>query len=319
LNKAIYLNHIKAIRYFLKSNALLCLSIKYCFKSIILPVILLTPITFYSFANEPITPIVKKYNIDNKKFELGQMLFKDTRLSGNQKTSCYSCHDIKSGGADGLKTPTNLTLNSTTILNINKNYYIGWRGKYTQLKPHLEMIFANPKVMATNWELTIHELKSDTSYPELFNYLYADGISKESVIDSVLYYESNLVIPSKFDEFLLGNVDAISLSAKQGYNKFKDYGCASCHQGSNVGGNVFQKLGVIVPYKGIKGKYKAEKLRVPSLRNVAQTAPYLHNGSIDSLKDVIKIMAKHQLGQTLAEKEVDQIADFLTSLNSIPE
>jgi len=181
------------------------------------------------------------------------------------------------------------------------------------------MILENPKIMGADWGFVIPSFKSEALYSKLFNTLYDDGVSKENIIDAVLYYESNLVIPSKFDEFLLGDVDAISLSAKKGYEKFKDYGCVSCHQGANVGGNLFQELGVTLPYKGVNGNYKAEKLRVPSLRNVARTAPYLHNGSVKSLKKAIEIMAKHQLGQNLTDVEIDQIAEFLTSLNSITE
>jgi cytochrome c peroxidase len=288
-------------------------------KKLIVTSTLFLPTFFYCYANEPITPILEKNNLNIQKFELGKMLFEDTRLSGNQNTSCYSCHNLEKGGDDGLKTPANLSLNSPTILNVSKNYYIGWFGKYSQLKPQLEMILENPKVMGTNWAFVIPTFKKDAIYSEVFNSLYENGISKENIIDSILYYESNLVAPSKFDEFLLGNNDAISFSAKQGYNKFKDYGCASCHQGANVGGNIFQKLGVVLPYKDINGTYKADKLRVPSLRNVARTAPYFHDGSVKSLQDVIKIMAKHQLGQILTSEEINQIADFLKSLNSIVE
>lgn len=275
--------------------------------------------TLYCFASEPITPIFKNNNVNIKKFELGQLLFKETRLSGNQKKSCHTCHNIVDGGDDGLKTPENLPRNSPTILNVSKNYYLGWLGKYSQLKPHLEMIFSKPEVMGTNWSFVIDSFQDDLLYSEKFRLLYEDGISKENIIDAVLYYQSNLIAPSTFDKFLLGDLNAISLSAQKGYSKFKDYGCASCHQGANVGGNVFQKLGVVIPYEGVNGTYESHKLRVPSLRNVARTAPYLHKGSIKSLKNVIKVMAKHQLGQTLASEEVDQISDFLTSLNSIVE
>ena len=244
------------------------------------------------------------------------MLFDDERLSSTQKTSCKSCHDITTGGDDGLQTPANLSFNSPTILNVGKNYYVGWQGKFNQLKPHLEMILDNPKVMGTDWDDVLGAFNNDFVYLERFQSLYKNGISKENIIDAIVYYEENLIAPSKFDEFLLGNTDAINLSAKQGYIKFKDYGCVSCHQGANVGGNLFQKLGVALPFKGDNGQYKEKRLRVPSLRNVARTAPYLHNGSVDSLKDVIKIMAKYQLGQTLADTEVDQIHEFLKSLNS---
>ena len=296
-----------------------CLFLKLRINTLFIICILFVQMASYCFANEPIYPIPKPDNINVEKFELGQTLFKEVKLSGNQQTSCYSCHNVAAGGSDGLKTSKNLPFNSSTILNVSKNYYIGWKGKFTQLKPHLEMLFANPNVMGTNWPLTLSELKANSLYLQWFNSLYDDGISKENIIDAVLYYETNLIVPSKFDKFLLGDESAISFSAKQGYNKFKDYGCASCHQGANVGGNVFQKLGVVAPYKGINGQYKTEKLRVPSLRNVAQTAPYFHDGSVHSLRRVVSIMAKHQLGQTLEIEDVEQIIAFLTSLNSITE
>lgn len=286
-------------------------------KNIVLTCILFIQFTSHCLANEPIYPIYQKDNLNIKKFELGQLLFKEVKLSGNQQTSCQSCHNIAEGGADGLKTSKNLAFNSPSILNVSKNYYFGWQGRFTQLENHLRMLFENPKVMGTNWPFTLIALKKDPLYSELFRLLYKNGISKENIIDSILYYESNLIVPSLFDDFLLGNQNAISVSAKEGYKKFKDYGCASCHQGANVGGNVFQVLGVTVPYNGTDGEYEAKKLRVPSLRNVARTSPYFHNGSIQSLRDAIEIMAKHQLGKELSNEDINQIVDFLTSLNSI--
>lgn len=294
-----------------------CLSLILYFKRLILICALFTSITLHCIAADPISPIFKTDNLNIKKFELGQMLFDDKRLSGTQRTSCKSCHEIATGGDDGLQTPANLSLNTPTILNVGKNYYVGWLGKFNQLKPHLEMILDNPKVMGTDWNYVLSAFNNDFEYSEKFQSLYKNGISKENIIDAILYYEENLISPSKFDKFLLGNTDAISSSAKQGYNKFKDYGCVSCHQGANLGGNIFQKLGIALPFKGAEGKYKTKKLRVPSLRNVARTAPYLHNGSVDSLKETIKIMAKYQLGETLTNTEVDQIYAFLKSLNSI--
>lgn len=276
-------------------------------------------ITFSCIAIEPIIPIVKNPSIDTEKFELGELLFKDNRLSGNQNTSCYSCHNLTAGGDDGLKTSINLSTNSPTVFNVSKNYYLGWLGKYNQLKLHLEMILNNPKVMNIDWAFTINALANDVVYTKLFKAIYKTGVSKTNIINALLYYEENLILPSKFDAFLLGDINAISASAKKGYEKFKDYGCASCHQGANVGGNVFQKLGVINTFSGENGNYATKTLRVPSLRNVAVTSPYLHDGSVKSLKGVIKLMAKYQLGQTLTDTEVDQIHDFLKTLTSIIE
>lgn len=276
-------------------------------------------ITFSCIAIEPIIPIVQNTSLNIEKFELGKLLFKDNRLSGSQDTSCHSCHNLATGGDDGLKTPVNLSTNSPTVFNASKNFYLGWLGNYSELKPHLEMILNNPKVMGINWAFTINALKNDAVYSKLFNSIYKEGVSETHIINALLYYEQNLILPSKFDEFLLGDTNAISASAKKGYEKFKDYGCASCHQGTNVGGNVFQKLGVVNTFSGVNGIYETKKLRVPSLRNVAVTSPYLHDGSVKSLKSVINIMAKYQLGQTLTDTEVDQIHDFLKTLTSITE
>ncbi|WP_179078317.1 cytochrome c peroxidase [Colwellia sp. UCD-KL20] len=296
---------------FLLLNALTNKRVYSCF--------LFSCLTFSCIAIEPIIPIVKNPSIDTKKFNLGELLFKDHRLSGNQNTSCYSCHNLTLGGDDGLKTSVNLLTNSPTVFNVSKNYYLGWLGKYNQLKPHLEMILNNPKVMNIDWNFTINVLAKDVAYSKMFQAIYKTGVSKANIINALLYYEENLILPSKFDAFLLGDTNAISASAKKGYEKFKDYGCASCHQGANVGGNVFQKLGVIHKFSGENGNYVTKKLRVPSLRNVAVTSPYLHDGSVTSLKWVIKIMAKYQLGQTLTDTEVDQIHDFLKTLTSITE
>lgn len=289
----------------LKTFTLTCLLLSYGF--------------FNCLASEPITAISQPKNLDTQKFELGKRLFKEPLLSVNQDTSCHSCHDFATGGDDGLKTSENLTFNSPTIFNVSQNYSFGWRGQFDKLSQHLDFALANPKVMGSDWPLVIKAFKRDSHYLKSFNTVYKGDISKETITAAILYFESNLILPSPFDAFLLGDEYAISSTAKKGYENFKDYGCVSCHQGANVGGNIFQELGVIHSYKGIDGQYQTKKLRVPSLRNVANTAPYLHDGSIKSLDNVIAIMAEYQLGQILTDLEIKQIIAFLTSLNSITE
>jgi len=273
--------------------------------------------TFNSFASEPISPLIPTANLNIHKFELGKRLFKDTRLSGNKVTSCHTCHDLNKGGDDGLAIAPKQTFNSPTIYNASKNYTIGWLGSFTSSKQHLESILANKNIMGTNWPFTIKALKEDEHYRRAFDRLYQNDINQENIIDALSYFETNLIEPSKFDQFLMGDLKAISPAAIVGYETFKDYGCISCHQGVNVGGNIFQTLGVFQTYTGIDGHYQTKKLRVPSLRNVTRTAPYLHDGSIDSLSQTIKVMAEHQLGQSLTDLEVSQIIAFLESLNSI--
>jgi cytochrome c peroxidase len=294
-------------------------ALKSHFKKLTFTCILLIHGFSSGFANEPITPIYQTKNLDIQKFELGKTLFKETLLSTNQTTSCHSCHDFATGGDDGLQTPDTLSFNSPTIFNVSKNYFFGWRGQFDTLDQHLDYVLANPKVMGADWPVAVKALKQDPIYLDKFNLVYEGDISKETITAALLYFEQNIILPSPFDAFLQGDKYAISASAKKGYKHFKDYGCVSCHQGANVGGNIFQTLGVVYPYKGLDGQYQTKKLRVPSLRNVAKTAPYLHDGSINALNSVIAIMAEYQLGQTLTMEEIDQIAAFLTSLNSITE
>ena len=288
------------------------------FKRTLIGCILFVTGSFHTLANEPIAPIAPNPYLNNQKFSLGRMLFNDTRLSEKLGNACHTCHDTKLGGDDGISKPAGLAFNTPTVLNASKNYYLGWLGKFNELTPHTTFILNNPKVMGTNWPVALAAFDIDPNYSRSFSALY-QGVSKEAVIDALQYYVRNLIVPSPFDAYLLGDQDAISSDAKLGYKHFKDYGCISCHQGENVGGNSFQTLGVFHSYKGVNGNYQVKRLRVPSLRNVARTSPYLHDGSINSLTLAITTMAEFQLGQTLTSTEVNQIKAFLESLSSIDE
>ena len=174
------------------------------------------------------------------------------------------------------------------------------------------------------------KLSQDEIYVKEFDALYAEGISANNIQDAIVAFERSLVTPnSRFDKFLRGDKSAISASEKQGYDLFKSYGCAACHQGANVGGNMFQKLGVVANYFADRGhitvpdggRFNVTKreedrhvFRVPSLRLVALSEPYLHDGGEKTLEDVIGVMAKYQLGRSIPKEHIDLIIAFLKTL-----
>jgi len=285
-----------------------------------------------SFRSEPITPI-NFPEVISEQMLLGRQLFFDTRLSAANDYSCASCHDVSSHGADGQRTAQRpdggwMALNSPTIFNLVYNHRFGWRGNLRNLHLHLEGLFAKGSAMGLSTEKLLAKLAT-TEYPQIFDKLYVDGLNERNLIAALVAYESALTTPSAFDRYLLGEQDAISPAAAKGYVKFQQYGCISCHQGSNIGGNLYQKLGVMRPYYAEQrpakpvdfGRYKLTGLerdkfffRVPSLRNVSLTAPYLHDGSIETLAQVINIMAEYQLGVTIPEQDVELLTEFLQSL-----
>lgn len=280
---------------------------------------------------EPILPIPPAPHFDPDKVALGEKLFRDVRISKNNSIACATCHHLEFSGADGLPRSirmdgTQTTLHTPTIFNVSLNFQLFWDGR----KKHLEEQIQTPRDTQTEWHEVLAKLRNDPDYKPAFLKAYpGEGMTEETLKNAIVIFERSLVTPNApFDRYLRGQDNAISDKAKSGYRLFKDYGCISCHQGVNIGGNLYQKLGVIVDYYNKNsatdadlGRYNLTKLeadkfvfRVPSLRNVAVTAPYFHNGSIPSLREAILIMADHQLGRPISEQDVELIIEFLNTL-----
>ena len=162
-----------------------------------------------------------------------------------------------------------------------------------------------------------------TEYKNRFNKVYKQGLTKDSLVDAIAEYEKSLItINAPFDKFLRGDENAISEAAKKGYRLFKDQGCIACHHGINVGGNLYAKFGAVKEAEVIsKGRFEITKneldlyhFKVPSLRNIELTYPYLHDGRFDTLEDTVKFMAYHQLGKTLKDEDIENIVSFLKTL-----
>lgn len=292
-------------------------------------IFLILVIFLYSLYGENITPLPKTIKTDPKKVELGKMLFFDPILSKDNTISCASCHDLDNGGDDGKKVSTGISgkqgsINAPTVLNAVFNFRQFWDGRAKDLQEQAAGPIENPVEMGNSFENLIKTLKN-SSYNDMFLEIYPNGITKENITDALAEYEKTLITPnSPFDRYLKGDKDALSQDQKEGYELFKTKGCIACHNGTNIGGNMYSKFGVIfsIHDKNL-GRYNITKdendkyfFKVPSLRNVDQTAPYFHNGSEPSLKKAVEFMAEYQLGRTIPDQEIDKIVAFLHSLTA---
>lgn len=286
-----------------------------------------------SWQNEPIQPIPLKVALDTNKVKLGEILFADPRLSIDDQVSCLSCHRLDLGGADRQTRSIGATgvptkVNTPTVFNVAYNFRFNWNGQFETLEAQIAGLVEN--VMGISWEQIIPKLQQVPDYVQRFNTIYAGGITSRNVIDAIAVYERSLNTPnSRFDQLLSGDYTALTVEEREGYRLFKSYGCVSCHQGVNVGGNLFQTFGVVGDYFTDRGnitpadygRYNVTGsendrfvFRVPSLRNVAITPPYFHDGTAQTLEKAIAVMAKYQLGRPLPPEDVRRIAQFLHTL-----
>ena len=282
-------------------------------------------------SKEPIQPIPAAKGQDPAMVELGKKLFFDPRLSKSGFISCNSCHNLSMGGSDNLKTSIGHNwqqgpINSPTVLNSSLNLAQFWDGRAKDLKAQAGGPIANPGEMAFTHELAIDMLKSIPGYVGEFKKVFkGDRIDIEEVTRAIAAFEETLVTPnSRFDKWLKGDKRALSANEVAGYKLFKDSGCVACHNGPAVGGNSFQKMGVVEAYKsassaegrvGVTGK-DADRFsfKVPTLRNVEMTYPYFHDGAADTLPEAVNTMARIQLGKTFTGEENARVVAFLKTL-----
>lgn len=288
-------------------------------------------IPFFLLSDNLITPIPSNIILDEKKVLLGKMLFFDTRLSKDNTISCASCHDILNGGDDNRSFSTGInnqegTINSPTVLNSSLNFVQFWDGRVNTLQEQVIGPIHNLIEMNSSFPEIINKLKEDKNYLEKFYSIYNENINETNIIDAIVEFEKSLITPnSKFDKYLNGEENILNEKELKGYELFKSYGCISCHNGVNIGGNLFQKVGIINNYfkddKKNYGRYNITKneedkfyFKVPTLRNIQLTAPYLHDGSINDLKDTIEIMLKYQVGAIYDNKDIENLELFLITL-----
>ena len=285
----------------------------------------------WAASNEPIQPITPPKQIDLGMVELGKKLFFDPRLSKSGFISCNSCHNLSMGGTDNIKTSIGHNwaegpINAPTVLNSSLNVAQFWDGRAADLKAQARGPIANPGEMAFTHTLAIDVLQSIPGYVREFKQVFGkDIISIDEVTAAIAEFEKTLVTPnSRFDQWLLGKRDALTTDEMAGYKLFKESGCVACHNGEAVGGNSFQKMGVVEPYKAsspAEGRSAVTGLdadrfnfKVPTLRNVEMTYPYFHDGAANTLGEAVDTMGRVQLGKKFTKDENAKIVSFLKTL-----
>lgn len=288
---------------------------------------------------DPFEPIPESLDLDEAQVELGRRLFVEPRLSGDQERACVDCHDLGAGGIVPGEARSNHPLNATgpynvpTVFNVAFNFRYNWQGRFETLEEHLSGPMMNADVMnAGSWTEVVDRLAP--AYGDAFlDAGYVDGLTEENVRDAIAVYQRSLITPgARFDRYLRGEI-ALSDEEERGYTLFREIGCATCHQGMNVGGNLFQRFGVMED--AFEGREPVERdygrmlvtgrdedafvFRVPSLRNVAITPPYFHDGSAETLDAAVRHMGRVQLGYVLDPDEVSAIVAFLHTLTGTYE
>jgi cytochrome c peroxidase len=283
---------------------------------------------------EAITPVPSDVSLDADKVRLGEMLFHDVRLSRRDVLACASCHVLADGGDDNrARSPGSdgelLNFNAPTVFNTALSFRLNWRGNFRALEEQNEAVLLEADLMDMTWEELLPKLRADDAYREGFATVYGSDPAPAHVLDALATFQRSLTTPdARFDRYLRGERDAITPDEERGYQLFQDYGCVACHQGVNVGGNLFQRFGIFHdPFSQLPirtadlGRFTITGqtddrfvFRVPSLRNVAVTAPYFHDGRAQTLEQAVREMARSQLGRVLTEPEIGLIAGFLRTL-----
>ncbi len=267
-----------------------------------------------------------KNPITKAKVKLGEKLYMDPRLSRSELISCNTCHNLMEGGDDGVGAATGHMwrhnphhLNSPTVYNA---VFFGsqfWDGRAKDLEAQAQgPTLAHPEMAATK-EHIVKVVKSMPEYVTAFKKAYGDNvkITFEKITDTIATFERTLVTPAPFDAYMNGYKEALNAKQKEGMKTFIQIGCASCHNGVALGGEM-NAFNITATYKYMNiGDFKGDKngmVKVPTLRNITETAPYFHNGMIWNLKDAIKEMGRIQLGTKISDKQAESIEAFLGSL-----
>ena len=293
----------------------------------------------FAQSDEPINPLPTNLKFDQKKVALGSKLFRDPRFAKDNSVACISCHSFAHGGADPREVSIGAggvkhIFNSPSVFNSGFNFRQQWTGGALSLEDLTDKVVKSPRVFATTWADVIGKLSKDDQLVKEFSAIYPTGITATNIQDALAVYQRSLITPSRFDKYLLGDANAITNDEKKGYQRFKAYGCVGCHQGVNIGGNMFQRFGAMRDYfadrvkdgkkltEADKGRFNITKsqddmyiFKVPSLRNVEKTAPYFHNGSVATLEEAVDVMFRYQLGRTAPAEDKALIVKFLKSLS----
>lgn len=290
------------------------------------------------FRNEPIRPIPDSVAVDAAKVQLGKELYHDTRLSGDGTVSCASCHDIETAGVDNHRYSDGIGgqlggINAPTSYNSYFNFVQFWDGRAATLADQAAGPPLNPVEMgSSSFEEIAARLAEDADFSKRFLASYPEGMNQQTITDAIAQYEMTLLTPnSAFDRYLKGDLQALTAEQVEGYDLFKEYKCATCHAGINMGGLSYELMGQRADYfqdrelnvkSGLtdsdNGRWAQTgverdryRFKTPTLRNVALTWPYYHDGSVPTLDEAIAMMARYQVGRIMPEADVHKVEAFL--------
>jgi cytochrome c peroxidase len=275
---------------------------------------------------------------DRREALLGRALFHDPRLSGDGTVACVTCHQLDHGGAEPRRTSTGIhgqigPINAPPVLNAALNFVQFWDGRAADLETQCAGPITNPLEMGASWDQVLEVIRQDPTYLAEFTAVFGaeNPVTQEHITSAISEYERMLVTPGRFDRFLRGDAGALTEDERRGYAIFTSVGCTSCHTGPNLGGTMYQKMGLVRDYFADAGRPLTDadlgrfnvthqeadrhKFKVPTLRNVAHSGPYLHDGSRETLPDVVRVMGRYQLGRDLTDEQVRLLVAFLGSLS----
>ena len=276
-----------------------------------------SPTVAEEFANEPVQPLMASIATDPAKVALGFDLYHDTRLSGDNTISCATCHGLNTGGVDRKQYSEGIHgqfggVNAPTVYNAALNFVQFWDGRAADLK----------EICA--------KLADDKELSKRFLEVFPEGFTESTVTEAIAEFEKTLLTPSRFDNYLRGDKNALTAEELEGYQLFKDNKCATCHVGMNLGGQSYEYMGIkdnYFDYRGTgltdgdngrwsvtKNEADRHKFKTPTLRNVMITPPYMHDGTITTIEDAIQVMHEFQIGRHISDTETAKIVAFLNTL-----
>lgn len=293
------------------------------------------------FANEAIRPIPDSFTHDTRKAALGEALYHDTRLSADGTISCATCHGIETAGVDNRRYSSGIDgqlggVNAPTVYNSCFNFVQFWDGRAATLSEQAGGPPLNPVEMGcASFDEIVDRLAKDKEFTAKFLAVYPEGLSQSSITDAIAEYEKTLITPnSAFDRYLKGEQNAMTAEQIEGYELFKEYSCATCHVGENMGGLSYELMGQRANYfedreltlksgltDGDNGRWAQTgierdryRFKTPSLRNVVLTWPYYHDGSVETLDNAISMMSQYQVGRKMPQADVEKIEKFFDAL-----
>ncbi len=295
-----------------------------------------SPTVASQFRNEPLQPLPDSLSVHPEKVALGFTLYHDTRLSADNTVSCATCHDLGTAGVDRKQFSEGIQgqfggVNAPTVYNAALNFVQFWDGRAADLREQTAGPPLNPVEMGhISFDDIIDALAQDKELTEIFNRVYPDGFTEYNVTDAIAEFEKTLLTPARFDRYLRGDLAALTPEELEGYEEFKENRCATCHVGMNIGGQSFEYMGIKSNYFDYRGtdltegdlgrfavtgeEYDKHRFKTPSLRNVVLTYPYMHDGTILTIEDAIRVMHEFQIGGQIDDREMQRIVTFLHTL-----